>query len=138
MKGDMKLYIPREFKVQCGRECDPKAILAKAKGGRMSKHTPGPWKLVFRNAASKPDWIIRDSVARTGVEICRLPKTTTKTASEVAANARLIAAAPGLLEACEWAIADFSRKPDPKTEPYTAKGYNLIRAAIAKAKGGVP
>ncbi len=71
----------------------------------MNKHTPGPWLLRTAptsaglcHIVSAADWrgafIYGDGI-RKGVDDA-LPK-----AQELAANARLIAAAPDLLEACE-------------------------------------
>jgi hypothetical protein len=49
----------------------------------------------------------------------------------VAANARLIAAAPELLAALEWAVDRLDDDPDPD---YSA-ALDAARAVIAKAKG---
>lgn len=48
---------------------------------------------------------------------------------ELLANARLIAAAPDMLAALEWAVETAD------TEQYEADWYAAARAAIAKAKG---
>jgi hypothetical protein len=65
------------------------------------------------------------------------------------ANARLIAAAPELLAACQGALEEFSEWEGPEedvpAEQYAAsararnkavRAYEAIRAAVAKAEGG--
>ena len=85
----------------------------------MTKYTPGPWMLRTTptsaglcHIVSAADWrgafIYGDGI-RKGVDDA-LPK-----AQELAANARLIAAAPDLLEALQW---------------YEAKAVQMGRAAI--------
>lgn len=86
-----------------------------------TKHTPGPWR-------AKPGG--ESVLAGTGV-ICRTP---TPDSIERLANARLIAAAPGLLEALLACLPDLehytaTHGPGPDTRLASAK------AAIAKALG---
>lgn len=69
-----------------------------------SKHTPGPWKIVKSKFG---DLSIK---------------------SEVEANARLIAAAPELLEACKRAFDQTDKDARPAD-------WEMLRAAIAKATG---
>lgn len=89
----------------------------------MSKHTPGPWSVVdgyypgfigiqgpsfeVSVVVSAPDIDIKDYMART-------------------ADARLIAAAPDLLEALIAVVRVADRATDE---------FDLARAAIAKARG---
>lgn len=90
----------------------------------MSKHTPGPW--VARpdpNACLPDDWCvgIGDSLANIDkVAVC----------SE--RDARLIAAAPELLEACQALIAYCDKNPPMGDSLWSVR---QIRAAIAKAEG---
>ena len=87
----------------------------------MSKHTPGPWA-IYVNAPS--DIVIR-KMSKDGYELCSIARV-----SSGYANARLIAAAPELLEALKD-IAEW-------TERYTAPGHpiaTVAQAAIAKATG---
>ena len=72
----------------------------------MSKHTPGPWA-VYVNAPS--DIVIR-KMSKDGYELCAIARV-----SSGYANARLIAAAPDLLDALQW---------------YEAKAVQMGRAAI--------
>ena len=91
----------------------------------MNKHTPGPWK------APKPT--IGDSNClyigeKTGNwDICVINTTTAPTPKQAKANARLIAAAPDLLEALEQLTAVCN---------YQYKGtaaYNQALEAVRKA-----
>ena len=53
-------------------------------------------------------------------------------------NARLIAAAPELLEALEWIVNEFVQSPewlDPKPNSPEEAWFSSARSAIAKAKG---
>lgn len=88
---------------------------------QAAKHTPGPWKL---------DGVWGLVIGPKGQEICaihaRLPEVPTEQAKE---NARLIAAAPDLLEACRKLLAFL--------ESTIIKGpaVDELRAAIDKAEG---
>lgn len=70
----------------------------------MSKHTPGPWKAFARdeNNYSLDDVMTE---AKPHKRICNAYGGTSDSTSEYAANARLIAAAPDLLDACKLALA---------------------------------
>lgn len=113
----------------------------------MSKHTPGPWKM--RNRTGNHDWnnwriAAEDGPGRVG-GICRLDESLTGEESE--ANARLIAAAPELLEALretlEFAIEANNRIQPPESKEEMESGFGCnswtvdvfkrARAAIAKA-----
>jgi hypothetical protein len=89
----------------------------------MSKHTPGPWELEIITGAY---------VTADGTHIADVHHGRTATAkAEGHANARLIAAAPELLEALCLAhdyLAGNGWDDDPRLD--------TIRAAIAKATGG--
>lgn len=84
-------------------------------------HSPGPWRI-------KQDGriVCYPEALECGVLAFGLPD------GEKEANARLIAAAPDLLEMAIWAeaaIAPFSKEPEEKS------GISRLRAAIAKAEG---
>ena len=94
----------------------------------MSEHTPGPWivSCIYDkpSVAATQQWFILPA-DRDG-EICEV--TTGDMPYE--ANARLIAAAPDLLEACQTAIRlhdNFASADE------TARAWLSIRAVIAKA-----
>lgn len=105
------------------------------------KHTPGPWKLVPREVLED------DSVYSTHIvggpreiQVCLLESfDAAKRAHEhpekrsgiFDANARLIAAAPELLEAAQWA----ANYIDTIVDPNALKVLASLREAIAKATG---
>lgn len=102
-----------------------------------TKHTPGPWSV-------DPDFDAVDDGDYTR-EVFDDPEQRLvatvhgDTAEEAAANARLIAAAPDLLEACKAALAIF----DERRDKYLPRGISddefadtVLRPAIAKAEGG--
>ena len=120
----------------------------------MNKHTPGPWKYGAELSSRTGEWLISFDAGNRGRGI-GIAETRPGSGQEEA-NARLIAAAPDLLEACEtfheWLVREeigFANKWDRNTEEGEAKwrewyGENLrlcalaqeqARAAIAKAKG---
>lgn len=90
----------------------------------MSKHTPGPW------------------MRTQGGNIAEWPSNYSQ---QDLADARLIAAAPDLLDACEAAIqiahnstCPFGRKYAPKNHPCDCNYhafYQSIRSALLKSKG---
>lgn len=102
----------------------------------MSKHTPGPWwlgrdpchydSLTSISGGSDSNGGIR-SVAEVGGH----------DVDEAEANARLIAAAPDLLAACEAALVQVTRDNDERGVPTNEhRGTQwMLEAAIAKAKG---
>ena len=83
----------------------------------MSAHTPGPWLFVQGGSGDFPVWIVR--IGNRGS--ITLPATAGMETMD--ADARLIAAAPELLEALERYVHHFG---DP---------LKCARAAIAKATG---
>lgn len=96
----------------------------------MSKHTPGPWKAHFQEAyfVTGPDLgrvaMMMNLKGAYGLGGRR-------SGDESAANARLIAAAPELLEALREA-ADYARHPD---YDWPVEFSRRVSAAIAKAEG---
>lgn len=102
----------------------------------MSKHTPGPWivggKYTVRTPFTSSDWICRTRDERHGHDD-----------NEDEANARLISAAPELLEALKELLDKRCTSMDivgydPQTgHPLNAEGMAALnaRAAIAKAEG---
>lgn len=83
-------------------------------------HTPGPWVV-----DSNGNYI--DSA--TGIPVARLSAT-----AQLDDNARLIAAAPDLLEACKAAVAVLGK--EYYDQPFEWRPvYPKLKAAIAKAEG---
>ena len=89
-------------------------------------HNPGPWRV--EESIGGEGWISSDDPGDGGDIVCNSPYTDEeKSLKRWEANARLIAAAPDLLEALQRVADD-----------YEAAGVQVadwIRAAIAKATG---
>lgn len=93
----------------------------------MSKHTPGPWKTTHSEVNG---YRVSDS---TGWGVAVVLKDTNDEA-----NARLIAAAPQMLEALEELVELKDHRHSLPVEIYQEsreKAWNKCRAAIAAAKG---
>ena len=90
----------------------------------MCKATPGPWNC-NRSSASGYDIVCSEN---SPVDVCVISRRG-KTTDEIDANARLIAAAPELLEACRW-VEQAQRDGDYMT------AFRAVSAAIAKATKG--
>jgi len=102
-----------------------------------TKHTPGPWFYAGRSTlyidASIDGGMIQE-IAAVG------PTAADNGYGETQqANARLIAAAPDLLEKCEMALSYIEavcfNTPNPKKRKNYADCAGQLRAAIAKATG---
>ena len=92
----------------------------------MNKHTPGPWFAV----ADKGQTIIRTSRSSAAFSPLAIVKGDKRdTLKDQEANARLIAAAPDLLEALSEIINDGGKFV------MTNETHRKARAAIAKARG---
>lgn len=97
------------------------------------KHTPGPWRAsdteeiyagrtIVAATYSSEDYMLRPDGEATSIPNSKSARS----------NARLIAAAPELLEAAKHLFTcDFSDEVD-----FRCKGCEAARAAIAKATGG--
>ena len=114
----------------------------------MSGHTKGPWIVVRRNhrlmvrGGGCTTWPIGSSDVCTWAERRRGARRGETPAwmgfdAETEANARLIAAAPELLEACKAALTEMAAwEMDPDDMLNTAlEPIRSLRAAIAKAEG---
>lgn len=90
----------------------------------MSKHTPGPWKVVQPDAINPSRAMV---CADKGVDIYCAPLT-----NETLANARLIASAPDLLDLLKQAV----HACEDNDEVWLGSAFvKAARAAIAKAGG---
>ena len=88
----------------------------------MSKHTPGPWRIDRGSKTGTARGI--SASARNIVNFNGLAK---PMSNETEANARLIAAAPDLLDALRYVLDCIERNEISDMQP--------ARAAIAKAEG---
>ena len=94
----------------------------------MSKHTPGPWKATKFNPATGE---IDDCYLYVEPGISVIERKVKGRDQHDTANARLIAAAPDLLEALEELLAVAVQYDLPLSDPERIKA----RAAIARARG---
>ena len=85
-------------------------------------HTPGPWTVDSQNGQL---WIVGDPRDNARTIVAQMMSANVTPATD--ANARLIAAAPDMLAALQWAMehAEWSNDIETGTDP--------IRLAIAKA-----
>lgn len=96
-----------------------------------AKHTKGEWK-----ARNNDNYCLVYSELHGGITLCNHEG---KHKEEHEANAKLIAAAPDLLEACAWAIKQFKRLADEGRYPEFmmsingGEGYIPLVKAIKKA-----
>ena len=99
----------------------------------MSNHTPGPWRVEHSTAKGYlyMSYLYSDEHHIISVGGSSISK------GENKANARLIAAAPDLLAACEavWQSCD---REGRIMLPSNGTTITALRAAIAKAKGTTP
>ena len=108
----------------------------------MSKHTPGPWEVV--NNPPNEDGSTATSIYGSDQYVadvyCGYAGSKNMPNAEAAANARLIAAAPELLEALDGMIQVYGGDRDWNGPKHSTE-LELIamaRAAIAKATGEQP
>ena len=106
----------------------------------MSKHTPGPWEISEWSGMCG-----KGNVSIIGADDRKIGKLNSlrHTALEDDANAKLVAAAPELLEACEWMLEvldaiheDYWGVIDDSVFAGIEDSSNVAREAIAKAKEG--
>lgn len=100
-------------------------------------HTPGPWEV--HQVPGMPDTLGHHVIAEGGLTVCsvtyQLPARVGADVVEVErrANARLIAAAPELLDALIWFVENDDTNEGMPGNEYWEAGLNAGRAAIAKA-----
>lgn len=97
------------------------------------EHTEAPWDYRFTESFRDPTTDDIEIIqSKTGECLARYAGNRHRST----ANARLIAAAPELLEALEKAVADYGKEGGPWNVPSEPGSWiEMARAAIAKAKG---
>ena len=103
----------------------------------MATHTPGPWETADSGTvAHKPGWrtVVQSPTRLIAFTGTPLPIQNHLWVKEDEANARLIAAAPDLLKACEYAIGC----AEGRIRDYDGVLQPMLVAAIAKACDGSP
>jgi hypothetical protein len=103
---------------------------------KNAEHTPGPWSY------NRDEGGMHGHVISTGeYVICELPDAGDGASPHTEANARLIAAAPGLLEAAKQAMQALQREYDKYDncqwhDPDCRDAYIALRDAVTAAKEG--
>ena len=96
------------------------------------KHTPGPWKADMHHIGDGWRVFVQHKAESDQHDaICDLE--TWQKDRETQANARLIAASPALLEACEMALRVLLQTGNG--EDYVDRTINDLEAALSAAKG---
>jgi hypothetical protein len=101
----------------------------------MTTHTQGPWRATTTNGIdTKEPWMVwSDEKGAAVAHVYARSEMASGSYDEQHANARLIAAAPELLEACRAALFGANHIDCVRAMQEVVP---LIRAAIAKAEGG--
>lgn len=105
------------------------------------QHTPGPWQVEEFYWPESQSFAPEITAGRAGEGgdstryIAKMLGVIPAVVGETLANARLIAAAPELLEALVWAIRELEETEDGLCPDFQA-AITAARAAIAKATGG--
>lgn len=94
---------------------------------KTAKHTPGPWELTHYVSGT---WVVAPKADSVEITVCCLPNETVHST----ANARLIAAAPDLLEAAKAILQAWQDSPKSH-QPHWSKAVNAAAHAIRKAEG---
>lgn len=100
--------------------------------GHTSSHTPGPWS-VDDDDRPRMEWN-RHIYGPNGLAICFMAHSNGRNPKRDAANARLIAAAPALLEALQAIVKSLSDQDEEGLIEH-AEQMVAARAAIARATG---
>ena len=102
----------------------------------MNKHTPGPWHLYSDKVKDDPFNRIRYTVVATGKTICKIYYSSFEGGPTNAEwDARLIAAAPDLLDALKIAVDALERSDYIQMDGDSVDVIDVSRAAIANATG---
>lgn len=91
-------------------------------------HTPGPWKLEITDTGFRV--IYSDSTLRSHIAALH-EAALCEEHGDTFANARLIAAAPDLLDALDWALRQIEDDLDPDHQA----AFDAARSTLRKAKG---
>lgn len=96
-----------------------------------TEHTPGPWMIKWRDGGAK----INPEDGHGFLADVRMRPTYTHNTEEYGANARLIAAAPDLLEALEGLLKNAPRPKSIRKDFSYTLYLEAAKTAIAKARG---
>lgn len=98
-------------------------------------HTPGPWDAMSFHPAGISIKAEGQVIARTFQRLSSSQSNVTVCVEESKANAKLIAAAPELLECCEQELMSYEQMNQERMFPLDRQFMEKLRTAIAKAKG---
>lgn len=104
-----------------------------------TKHTPGPWNhgtFTKHEGTYDRQWFYVRSL-KGGTDVAHLPVQVSKLFAEQEANARLIGAAPELLEVARTALGALQARSETR-QKWTVKDqqtFEQLEVAIAKAEG---
>lgn len=98
----------------------------------MSGHTPGPW---FGRSHFNP--ILVQGASEVGLEIAFACGGGNPNRGEYQANARLIAAAPELLEACEGVETLYAELGKALPALAGTPSYDVVQGAVRKARAAI-
>ena len=108
------------------------------------KHTPGPWQLQDQihtgtewGRTPKPDdWRFGYRIAaKDNCHLAQVGHVDARYKESAEANARLIAAAPDLLQALEELVAETENNPALNYHALETAGFDMAHAALRKARG---
>ena len=94
------------------------------------KHTPGPWRLVADATMSSNLRVTSNARPHIAKVYARSPALD----PECEANARLISAAPDLVEALSFYVAICGNTANTVDRESARQAYEMARAALSKAK----
>lgn len=97
----------------------------------QAPHTPGPWRIFAPFGLERAEIVTDRATADETESIISFDGE-----ENTEANARLIAAAPDLLEALEFFFNIMHDFESSRRKGYVTFALNQARAALAKAKGG--
>ena len=96
----------------------------------MSRHTPGPWAAGTAHRCYVEGGMVSFRVTGPdGRSVCAASSNGKRDPHEIAANARLVAMAPELLDALELFVRDVADNGLPPTQ---LRAWEAARAALAK------
>ncbi len=95
---------------------------------KQIEHTPGPW-IVVHQTATTFDFDVMSPNERGGVCVARCGRSV-DVATSVAANARLISAAPDMLEALKELVDSLILNPIPPNQTNAARQIRLHEASL--------
>ncbi len=103
---------------------------------KPGEHTPGPWRLSnyhYPHSEIVADRGSSDNDSRPGARLICRTTDNGKSPHEFKANARLIAAAPELLKACQGLISEMKRSGYGKNGKPFPRSIHNMKIAITKA-----